>query len=308
VNRRNVSASADDYNACDDFFISVVKCHIVAAAMHYLKMNACDDVPSHQQLPHDLWLELLENRKDILLSVSKELVLCFGSNFINGDNLGDQEEHMDNVQDYATELLSYGLLYMEFSDGIREGDGLRVLRCWRYFMLLFKVHNKRNYSIEALHLLSQYHFYLSHRQAQQLLWSRFINTQNLPGHNIPTDLYMEHLNRICKIAVTNLGANQTPNALKRVGKCVGVLSEVIATYDKEFSVTEKSGKHTAASAKKDNNIILEQLLDANVFSHVDHRSHRHISIKKNVISSINEKLLFKWMKEHINSVHNKMYN
>jgi L1 cell adhesion molecule like protein len=47
---------------------------------------------------------------------------------------------------------------MESIDDIREGDGERILRCWRYFLLLFKATGRKNYSIEAFTLLTQYHF------------------------------------------------------------------------------------------------------------------------------------------------------
>ena len=101
-------------------------------------------------------------------------------------------------------------------------------------MLIYKARKRKNYAIEGLNLLAQYHFFLSQRQAQQLLWSRCINIHGLPGRNIPCDLYMEHLNRICKHAVQALGSNKTPAALERVGKCVGVLDALLDEYDKEL--------------------------------------------------------------------------
>ena len=35
---------------------------------------------------------------------------------------------------------------MEFVDAIREGDGSRILRCWRYLLLLFKATQKHHSS------------------------------------------------------------------------------------------------------------------------------------------------------------------
>lgn len=75
---------------------------------------------------------------------------------------------------------------------------------------------RKNYAIEAFTLLSQYHFLYSKRQAQQLLWGRFVNTHGLPARNIPCDLYMEHLNRVCKDAVNGLHANKTPDTLEKL--------------------------------------------------------------------------------------------
>ena len=44
-----------------------------------------------------------------------------------------QEDSTDHIYEYAKEVISLGLLYMEFQDSIREGDGERVLNCWRNF-------------------------------------------------------------------------------------------------------------------------------------------------------------------------------
>lgn len=50
---------------------------------------------------------------------------------------------------YAREVLTLGLFYMEFHDAIREGDGERIIRCWRYLLLLFNVSHCTNYSVEG---------------------------------------------------------------------------------------------------------------------------------------------------------------
>ncbi len=60
----------------------------------------------------------------------------------------------DHVQHYACDVLTLSLLLMEFIDAIREGDGNRIIRCWRYFLLHFKVANRTNYSVEAFTLLT----------------------------------------------------------------------------------------------------------------------------------------------------------
>lgn len=88
-----------------------------------------------------------------------------------------------------------GLVHAEFVDAIREGDGLRVIQLWQLLLPIFKSANRRNFANEALNLLSQYSLFLSPRQAQQFVWSRFDNTRGLQGCNIAADLHMEHLNR-----------------------------------------------------------------------------------------------------------------
>ena len=129
-----------------------------------------------------------------------------------------------------------GLLYAEFRNGIREGDGLCVLRCWHYFLFIFRTSNRTNYSIEVYHFLAQHQFLLSPRLSQQVLWSCYVNTHSLPGTGISCDFHMEHLNRVLKGAIQGLGANKTPNAITRLGRCISPLSELVQQYDEQHEV------------------------------------------------------------------------
>ena len=64
------------------------------------------------------------------------------------------------VYDYTTKVLSVGIFYLEFCDAIKEGDGERVLRCWKFLLPLFKGAGRKNYSLETLYFLNQYYFEL----------------------------------------------------------------------------------------------------------------------------------------------------
>lgn len=102
-------------------------------------------------------------------------------------------------------------------------------------------------------MLAQYHFTFSKRQAHQLLWGRFVNVHGLPG--VPCDLYMEHLNRVCKDAIQELKANKIPNAITRVGKIVGILDSVVKSFDDDNSV---AGKHKVVSYSRDMSVLQEE--------------------------------------------------
>lgn len=78
---------------------------------------------------------------------------------------------------YVYELLSLGLLWHGFHDAIREGDGKRVLRYWKFMLVEFKLTIHRNYAKEAVNLLLQYNYILSEREKAQLPWSHFVNTR-----------------------------------------------------------------------------------------------------------------------------------
>ena len=189
----------------------ICKGHILAAAMTILGIKGREDMPS--SLPAALSYKSSSQKQAILESITQQVV----EKFVNVDpfrSSGLGSEDIDGVYEYAKEVLSLCLLHTEFQDAIREGDGLRVLRVWKFLLLVFKASHKVNYSIEAFNLLAQYYILLPPRLGQQLIWSRFINTHGQPGKNIPCDLHLEHLNRALKTAICGLGANVIPRAVE----------------------------------------------------------------------------------------------
>ena len=138
----------------------------------------------------------------------------------------------DKVLGYVQQLLSLGSMYLEFADAVKEGDGKRIIRCWRYLMVIFRAANRKNYAKEAFHLLYEYQYVLSPSQKEQLLYSRFINIRGKLGSNISADLHMEHLNREVKQCNTSLKSNKDENSILRVGKALGRLSPVLNGFDK----------------------------------------------------------------------------
>ena len=40
-----------------------------------------------------------------------------------------------------------GCFYLEFNDAIKDGDGIRILRCWRYILPMFVGSGRKNYAI-----------------------------------------------------------------------------------------------------------------------------------------------------------------
>ena len=135
--------------------------------MQYLKMATINVQPYHILLIADLWLKENEVRKDVLNKVTMDIVREFVDLDIKYKKKGQASsdgKDEDKIFIYITELLSYALLYLEFLDSIREEDGTRILHCWRYLTLVFKETQCKNYAIEGLNLISQYHFFFSRHQ------------------------------------------------------------------------------------------------------------------------------------------------
>lgn len=359
VQRRNVgNKPKKDFNAHDSFFNLVITCHILAATMEVLGMDALDDKPCELLVPENVHTLPKSERSTILSHVCDVVVHSYidlhhsvevkgrastntngtdpskydenclskedhskGDQDSNIDSIEDEEpdsgegsedhtnseysnkETGDNVQAYAKELLTLGLLYSEFSDGIREGDGDRVIRCWKFLMLIFKAAQRKNYSCEAFALLAQMEFILSPRLSKQLKCSRFINTRGGKGRNIPCDLHMEHLNRILKDGVKGLGANKTDKAITRLGKCVHSLDQILTNFDESLDVHHSAGFHTVASLNKDVNIVVKELTEqVKPFSHSKGRSHRSIKITKPILKSLDSIKFHSWMEDKWNSL------
>ena len=168
---------------------------------------------------------------------------------------------------YAKEVLTLGLVWWGFHDAIREGVGKRVLIYWKFLSVLFKKENHRNYSCEAAKLLPSHAYYLSPRQSAQLQWSRFINRAGRPGCNIPADLHMEHLNRRFEMALAGLHANVTTSAINRTGRSLGVVHHICDAVMQDLHLKKSADRHAPPSSTKDFQLILECLLQEQVFLH-----------------------------------------
>ena len=134
---------------------------ILTAAMHIFEMDSVDDSPAEHIIPPDT---CKDERKQLLYSVCNHVT----SNFVKFRYVEDNADvEEDSVTEYAKQLLSVGLFYFEYRDAVKEGDGGRVLRCWKYLLPLF--FNSRRDSKEALLLLCQHKYLLPPRQVGLLI-------------------------------------------------------------------------------------------------------------------------------------------
>ena len=288
INRRNVTKDVKkDMNACEDFLELVTSSHVIAAALHSVGVSNASDFMtnlSSSTLPSDQQAAL------------DSLVKSICRKFINISYPYRADDGSDHVLKYATEVMSLGLLYLEFKDAVREGDGPRVLRCWKFFFLLFRGTGHKNYCIEALLLLASYYYILPSRYAAQMLWGRFVNVHGKTGCNISADLHMEHLNRLCKDAISHLGANKTPSAISKVGKALGPLSEIITNFD-AMTGTVATTAHTRRSEQEDLSKLVTELVQNGNFHMQPGRFHQNFkSMKSNqIISCVNINKFRDWM-------------
>ena len=80
VHRINVvKTPKNDFNACEDFLILILTCHILSAAHEVLGMDDVNDSPSASEVsdPQNMWMHSTNDRKHILKSVCEKVVDCF---------------------------------------------------------------------------------------------------------------------------------------------------------------------------------------------------------------------------------------
>ena len=138
----------NNVNAAEDFLLLLLHTHTVAAAKVLMSLTPTESA----------------------IELGRAVVV----NYVRFPRISHNEceECSDKVYVHSTELLSLSIIWHGFHDAVREGDGDRILRYWKLLLVIFKSTNKYNYAKEAVILLMQYHYLLSDRQRQQLLWSR----------------------------------------------------------------------------------------------------------------------------------------
>ena len=272
----------DNMKASEDFLQVVLHAHIVAAA------KTIHSAAGGSELS--------------LAELSKAVVEKFVQITVPLPSSPKVAKVKDKIYLYATEVLTLGLIWENFHDATREGDGDRLMRIWKFLLLIFKAAKRKNYSIEALNLLLQVNFTLSARQSAQVKWCRCINTTNIAGRNIPMDLHIEHLNRRLKGTMRNMGSNMTKDSVKLAAECIQVVDSVCSKFEECTSKCAlNSQKHTTPSFQRDFTLILQCLQDQQVYTHTGQDTRQHASFKfsNNLLHHYKYKNLILWMKHKI---------
>ena len=126
----------------------------------------------------------------------------------------------DYIYNYACVRLSLGMLIRDFNDAVREGDGVRSLRCRKFLLLIYKANKHHKYAFAALHRIARTISLLTPQQAKRLVWNRIVNNRGGEGRNISLDLSLEYRVHLLKELLANLGVNLTIPAAERCSKAL----------------------------------------------------------------------------------------
>ena len=215
-------------------------------------------------------------------------------------NSSKNEEDRDDMLAYQKALLDYGMLILNFWDAIAAGDGERILRCWKFFLLYLKHQgtSATKYTLEALYIMFQVYALLSPRSAHRLIWNRTVKNKK-GSANIPLDLMLEFYNRIIKEAVKKLGPAASPKSLDRISNSLGFTVELMRVFDSSMSVFKRSGKHIRQSSKKDIEKVINALIENRAFTFKAGRTYKaYAHITPSILCGFDLQKLYHWIDEH----------
>ena len=170
---------------------------------------------------------------------------------------GARESSPDGVFNYGSAVLNDGLVLLELRDAIHEGDGPRIIRCWKFMLLYWWHGGHTKYTSEAIHLIGAIQATASPRIAQELMWCQTVNTRGCSGTNIPADLFLEHLNRTLKDYLNGIGSNISDSTIVHASKSLKCLLNIATRFDLLCNIRPVSIHHTRSSSKEDRDKILK---------------------------------------------------
>ena len=289
----NANDPKKDMNACTDALFTVLKGHYVACACKILQLqDPTAKCPS---------VDALEGKsKTAKLAFLAKLSLDVVNKFsiIEDAILGCKiYGTKDDAYDYASVFCHFASLALEFKNAWEEGDGDRVVRCWKFFMLHFRANSTRSkYAWEALRLQFQL-VHLPPILSHQLRWERFVNLHGGKGNNIPCDLHNEHMNKAFKEIVSHLGANLNEKTAHTAARSVTTLSKIKSVFDEQSGISPPTVQHSRKSEEADVNAVAGVLLKNEILEVKPTRKWGQMNVDPNPLGGLNWDNMGHWIEE-----------
>lgn len=207
----------------------------------------------------------------------------------------------DDVYNYNCALITDCFLFFNFLDAIKEGDGARIMRQYKYIMLYCKADGSHStkYALECLYQFFLVHALLSQRDSERFVWNRSVNNSGKKGTNIPLDEDTEHSNNFIKQGIRNLGPNVTENAVQRLSHAERPTASILANLDDSIKRLLRSGKHSTANLERDLNELVKRAVEFNIFTELEGRSYKQFcSFKRDRLANLDASSLHHWINKH----------
>ncbi|KAK3106317.1 hypothetical protein FSP39_017544 [Pinctada imbricata] len=196
----------------------------------------------------------------------------------------------DHKRDYALMIMWRGLNQRIRKDTIRENDGERMIRHWKFDMLQFFEKNHPKYFLQGQQLLSACNGAVSPRLKHTIIWNRTVNTRGGKGNNIAMDLHMEHLNNEYKASVKDSGT-LTADTIARHSQMVGIGKAIRNVYKLKLSDGHtRTHRKAVVDRSKDLKTFVEMMYFERIFENNPGRRHSAFQdFKFEILQNVNPK-------------------
>ena len=211
--------------------------------MQVLGLDRFEGVPVGIPAPQDTMME----RQSYLHMITSAIVdrFVFPHGVLPSSNEQQKPATTEDFKyNYICALMREGLLDIARLDAVKEGDGERIVRHWRYDFVHFHVYNHPNYRLLSFRMIAQIFALLTPRMAARVLHNRTVNVHGGVGNNISLDLFLEFLNKDVKADLKRSGPNLTSKLLERIGRSKQVMDELLHFFDREVELFTGIGRHT----------------------------------------------------------------
>ena len=125
-----------------------------------------------------------------------------------------------------------------------------------------------------------------------------MNTHGGKGCNLPCDLHNEHVNRLYKQLVANVGANFTESASTRAARAVSSLERLALGFERQTGIHPKTTAQSRKSDVKDVQIVVEVVLKARILEVIDKRCQsKFLNFFPNPLDRIDRDKMMKWIEK-----------
>ena len=233
--------------------------------------------------------------------VQHRLEYSISAEAADGDHEEEEEEKKntsDKIFNYHNTRLQWGFLFLNLIDAIKEGDGLRVVRCYKFVLLFEYKFRHTKYAYLLLHFFANIYSLLSEKDAFLLVHNRFLSKKGGKGKNIPLDLHMEHLNLDLKKLLKSMGGKITEAASQRYARSLTVFNTIMDSIYKECDKHYRSGHH-GNKLCSETVTIANDLVQGNVFHYTPGRKgyNSFNNFKENILA-FDYRDFFSWVRKH----------
>lgn len=202
----------------------------------------------------------------------------------------------DYLLNYSKNALALCYIIKDFTDAHKHGDGMRILRLYKFLLIYFKIDGRTKYSFQSLHLLAQVNYLLPPPLAHELTWNRFVNTKGGVNTNVELDRHLEHLNKYAKADLAQYQGKITEKSVARCSRSYYKMQKILEKIDAQISVKRPSGRHSSVDWSDDVKQLANQYKQADIFGYHVGRSHsRFPGFPKSFPATLNILSFKKWI-------------